>query len=83
MLLARVTGIVIATRKMDSLVGAKLLTVRPENSKDEIVVVDYLGAGLDDEVIVAQGSAARVDGMENRPIDALIVGIRDLPNEKR
>lgn len=84
MLLARVTGIVVATRKMDSLVGAKLLTVRPENSKDDIVVVDYLGAGIDDEVVVALGSAARVDGnMQNRPVDALIVGIRDIPSEKR
>lgn len=84
MLLARVTGIVVATRKMDALVGAKLLTVRPENSRDEIVAVDYLGAGLDDEVIVALGSAARVDdGMQNKPVDALIVGIRDLPSEKK
>ena len=73
-----------ATRKMDALVGAKLLTVRPENSRDEIVAVDYLGAGLDDEVIVALGSAARVDdGMQNKPVDALIVGIRDLPSEKK
>ena len=84
MLLARVTGIVVATRKMDALVGAKLLTVRPENSRDEIVAVDYLGAGLDDEVIVALGSAARVDdSMQNKPVDALIVGIRDLPSEKK
>jgi len=79
MLLARVTGIVIASRKVESLVGAKLLMVSPLNDANTVlVVVDYLGAGLGDEVIVATGSAARVEqGFQKRPIDALVVGIRD------
>lgn len=79
MLLARVTGFVVASRKAESLVGAKLLLVSPLNDNNTIlVVVDYLGAGLGDEVIIATGSAARVEkGLQNSPIDALVVGIRD------
>src|SRR5438309_11580209 len=89
MFLARVTGSVVATQKVASMTGHKLLTVEPyrvdEASRDRLVptgrtfvVVDTLGAGLNEMVLICQGSSARLTPeTEKLPIDAVVTGLVD------
>ena len=82
MILGRVYGSVVSTHKLQSLVGSKFMLVQCiENNKlvdKYLVAVDGVGAGIGEDVIIAQGSSARM-GMGNHeaPVDALIVGILD------
>jgi ethanolamine utilization protein EutN len=83
MILARIIGTVVATRKDPRLEGRKLLLVRPtklDGTDDTgfLVAVDTVGAGYREQVIVVSGSSARLaHGMKDFPIDAAIVGIVD------
>jgi microcompartment protein CcmK/EutM len=83
MLLGRVVGTVVATRKDERLVGSKLLVVRTidPNGKDEptyMVAVDTVDAGGADRVLVVTGSSARMaSGLKDCPVDAAIVGVVD------
>jgi ethanolamine utilization protein EutN len=92
MFLARVTGTVIATQKVASMTGHKLLTVEPLRVEPRernrlvgtgrsFVVVDTVGAGLDEMVLIVQGSSARMTPeTEKLPVDAVIIGIVDSVN---
>jgi len=92
MFLAKVTGSVVATQKVASMVGRKLLTVEPlrvdparrdklVNTGRTFVVVDTVGAGLGEMVLIVQGSSARMTPeTEKLPVDATIVGIVDSVN---
>lgn len=83
MLLARVVGTVVATRKDPRLEGMKLLIIRPQDpqGKDQagyLVAVDTVGAGVRERVLVVQGSSARMPvACQDRPVDAAIIGIVD------
>jgi microcompartment protein CcmK/EutM len=83
MILARVVGTVVATRKDPRLEGFKLLIVKPVSpeGKDEagfVVAVDTVSAGIGERVITVAGSSARLaDGCKDRPVDTAIVGIVD------
>lgn len=81
MIIAKVVGTVIATRKNADLVGSKFLIVEPLeklHGRDRLVAVDTIGAGVGEIVLVATGSAARLGtGKSNAPIDAAVVGIVD------
>lgn len=79
MIIAKVTGSVVSTRKNEKLVGSKFMIVEPLDKKDSsLVAIDDIGAGIGEYVLVATGSAARVGcGVENSPVDAAIVGIID------
>lgn len=89
MFLARITGSLVSTQKVDALVGQKLLLVEPlrVDEKDQqslkptgrsFVVVDTVGAGEGDVVLCVQGSSARfTPGTKELPIDAAIIGIVD------
>lgn len=84
MRLARVVGTVVATRKDPRLEGKKLLICRliePNNEEagDEYVVaVDTVSAGFHEQVLIVQGSSARMSsGCQDTPVDAAIVGIVD------
>jgi ethanolamine utilization protein EutN len=83
MILARILGTVVATRKDERLLGKKLLLVKPisPEGRDEpgyAVAVDTVGAGYRETVIVVSGSSARMaTGCADRPVDAAIVGIVD------
>ncbi len=84
MIIGKVVGTVISTRKNANLVGSKFLIVDPmpkmghSVAGERIVAVDNVGAGIGEVVLVATGSAARVgSGNENAPVDACIVGIVD------
>lgn len=87
MIIGKVVGTVICTRKNTNLVGNKFLIVDPMDkmgagTAERIVAVDNVGAGNGEIVLVATGSAARVGcGNENSPVDACIVGIVDDPEK--
>jgi len=83
MILARVIGTVVATRKDPRLEGKTLLVLRlisPEG-KDEsgyVVAVDTVGAGFRETVFAVAGSSARMaEGCKDKPIDTAIIGIVD------
>jgi ethanolamine utilization protein EutN len=89
MFIARVTGSLVATQKVASMVGQKLLIVEPyridESTRDRLVptgrtfvAVDTLGAGIDEMVLICQGSSARLTPETDKlPIDAVIIGLID------
>ncbi|MGQ9532995.1 MAG: EutN/CcmL family microcompartment protein [Desulfotomaculales bacterium] len=87
MLIARVIGTVVATRKDEELVGYKLLVVRPlpldgsgpdGRLPEPFVAVDTVGAGVGERVLVVTGSSARaISDRVRLPVDAAIVGIID------
>lgn len=78
MIIAKVVGTVIATRKNTNLVGSKFLVVEEIESENRFVAIDNVGAGIGETVLIVQGSAARIGcGLEKSPIDAAIVGIID------
>jgi microcompartment protein CcmK/EutM len=83
MILARVVGTVVATRKDERLLGQKLLVARTvdPHGRDEagyLVAVDTVDAGLGDRVLIVSGSSARMAaGQKDCPVDAAIVGVVD------
>jgi microcompartment protein CcmK/EutM len=83
MILARVVGTVVATRKGPRLEGKKLLVLKPvsPDGKDEpgyVVAVDTVSAGYRERVLVVAGSSARMaEGCKDTPVDTSIVGIID------
>ena len=88
MLIGRVLGSVVSTAKDPGLNGHRLQLVEATDaqgvaaksgSKRKLfVAVDGAGAGTDELVLVATGSAARQgQSTTNKPIDALIVGVID------
>ena len=79
MIIGKVIGSVVSTRKDEKLVGSKFMIVEPvEGKKEKIIAIDNIGAGIGEYVLVALGSAARIGcGNELAPIDAAIVGIID------
>lgn len=83
MLLARIVGTVVATRKDERLVSSKLLVARPIDpaGKPEgtyLVAVDTVDAGVGETVLIVSGSSARMaSGLKDCPVDAAVVGIID------
>jgi len=89
MFVAKVTGSLVATQKVDSMVGYKLLIVEPyrvePNQRQTLVTtgrtfiaVDMLGAGEGDYVLITQGSSARLTPeTKTLPIDTIVIGIVD------
>ena len=89
MFIARITGSLIATQKVDAMIGQKLLIVEPlrVNEDDQsnlqptgrtFVAVDTVGAGEGEMVLCVQGSSARfTEGTKTLPVDAAIIGIVD------
>ena len=83
MLLGKVVGTLVATRKEATLDGLKFLVVRRltvENEVDSgyVIAADAVGAGVDEVVLYATGSSARQTVMtDKRPCDAVIMAIVD------
>jgi ethanolamine utilization protein EutN len=77
-----------STRKDEFLVGTKFMIVQLMDNLGEfngniIVAADLIGAGIGEKVLITQGSSARrMEGLENTPIDAIIVGIIDEEKEE-
>ena len=89
MFVAKVTGSVVATQMVGTMTGHKLLIVEPYRIEGEFrdqlvttgrtfVAVDTVGAGLNEYVLIVQGSSARLTPeTKNLPVDATIIGIVD------
>src|SRR5271163_2885307 len=89
MFVAKVTGSIVATQKVESMIGRKLLVVEPYRLDPQdrnrlistgrtFVAVDTVGAGEGEFVLITQGSSARLTPeTKNLPIDCVIVGIVD------
>ena len=83
MLLAKVIGTVVSSRKDPNIEGFKLLLLRntnPETLEEGgyVVAVDAVGAGVEEYVLYATGSSARqTEVTRNRPCDAVVMAIVD------
>ena len=84
MLLARVEGNVVATRKHPSLQGWRLVICQPLDARDQaegtpVVAIDAHGAGMHQRVVVSSdGAAARLAvGDPKSPVRLMIIGIVD------
>lgn len=81
--LARVTGMVVASRKEPSMEGSTFLLLQRLNEKlepkaDFVVAVDAVGAGEGEVVLYASGSSARqTSTTKDRPADAVVMAIVD------
>lgn len=84
MILARIIGTVVATRKDERLESTKLLVVHPvtpdgQPTGNPLVAVDTVDAGVGETVLIVSGSSARMAaGLKDRPVDAAIVGVVDM-----
>jgi microcompartment protein CcmK/EutM len=83
MLLARVAGTLVATRKEPSMQGLKFLVLRQLDVDDTetggyVIAADAVGAGVGEVVMYATGSSARQTELtNNRPCDAVVMAIVD------
>ena len=83
MLIGKVVGTVVSTRKDPRIEGLKLLLVRQldvhgREGSNYVVAADAMGAGMGEVVLYATGSAARQTVItDRRPIDAIIMAIVD------
>jgi ethanolamine utilization protein EutN len=83
MLLARIVGTVVATRKDPRLLSSKLMVARSVDQKGKaegslLVAIDTVDAGVGETVLIVSGSSARMaTGLKDCPVDAAIVGIVD------
>jgi microcompartment protein CcmK/EutM len=84
MILGKVVGTLVATRKDEGLAGQKLLVVRQVDVQtgditgDSVIAVDGVGAGVDEYVLYASGSSARqTEATRDRPCDAIVMAIVD------
>ncbi|AKN32817.1 ethanolamine utilization protein EutN [Clostridium carboxidivorans P7] len=81
MIAARLIDNIWATRKADSLNGLKFMLAEEIGGTDSgrrFIVVDNIGAGIGDRVIVSTGSSARrMLGNEDIPVDAVVIGMID------
>jgi microcompartment protein CcmK/EutM len=83
MVLGKVIGTVVASRKEATLEGLTLLLVAACDANGvvtgkPIVAADAVGAGIGEVVLYAAGSSARqTEVTNNRPVDATIMAIVD------
>jgi microcompartment protein CcmK/EutM len=83
MLIGKVVGTVIASRKDEKMEGLKLLVLKQVDTEGRegsgyVVAADAVGAGIDELVLYASGSSARqTTATDRRPCDAVIMAIID------
>ena len=83
MLLGRVVGTVVATRKEPTLDGLKLLVLKQLDERGQElagyrVAADAVGAGVGEVVLYATGSSARQTRFtDKRPCDGVVMAIVD------
>jgi microcompartment protein CcmK/EutM len=82
-LLAKIVGTVVATRKDPRLVSSKLLIARAMDPRGKaeggyVVAIDTVDAGVGETVLIVSGSSARMaNGLKDCPVDAAVIGIVD------
>jgi microcompartment protein CcmK/EutM len=83
MLMGKVVGTVVSTRKEPELDGLKFLIVKGcdfdgKPNGASVVAVDAVGAGIGEVVLYCSGSSARQTQVtKDRPVDATIMAIVD------
>ena len=83
MILGKVIGTLVASRKEPTLEGLKMLVVRACDvdgvaNGGIAIAVDAVGAGLGEVVLYCAGSSARqTQATQNKPVDATIMAIVD------
>lgn len=83
MVLAKVVGTLVSTRKEASMEGLKFLVLRQvdldgNESGGFVIAADAVGCGVGEMVLYASGSSARQTVMtDKRPCDAVIMAIVD------
>ena len=83
MILAKVVGTVVSTRKEESMEGLKFLVLQQIDLEGKstggfVVAADAVDAGLGEIVLYASGSSARQTiKTDKRPCDAVVMGIVD------
>ena len=83
MLLGRVAGTLVASRKEETLEGLKFLVIRTIDidqgaTGSYVVAADAVGAGVGEVVMYATGSSARQTRFtKDRPCDAVVMAIVD------
>jgi microcompartment protein CcmK/EutM len=83
MLMGKVVGTVVSTRKEEELEGLKLLVLRGMDLEGKasgpvVVAVDAVGAGVGEVVLYCSGSSARQTKVtKDRPVDATVMAIVD------
>jgi len=83
MIIGKVCGTVVATRKDPKLEGKKLLIVEKLNPADRssaghIIAVDTVGAGAGELVLCVSGSSSRLSHeMKDHPVATAIIAIID------
>ena len=83
MLLGKIVGTVVSTKKDEKLQGLRFQMVayiEPQGKPTgaTVVAVDSVGAGVGETVLVASGSSARLTHVtEGKPVDAIIMAIVD------
>ena len=83
MLIGKVVGTVVASRKEEKLEGVKLLILKQVDVEGRegsgyVVAVDAVGAGVGEVVLYASGSSARQTVVtDKRPVDAVVMAIID------
>jgi microcompartment protein CcmK/EutM len=83
MLLGRVVGTLVATRKDEKLEGLRFMVIKQVDIENQetggyVVAADAVGAGVGETVLYATGSSARQTVLtDRRPCDAVIMAIVD------
>jgi carbon dioxide concentrating mechanism protein CcmL len=83
MLLGKVVGTLVATRKDEKLEGFKFLVIKQLNVENQesggyVVAVDAVQAGVGDVVLYATGSSARQTVLtDKKPCDAVLMAVVD------
>lgn len=85
MVLAKVVGTVVSTRKEPKIEGIKFLLIEKidpqtmKGKKDFLVAMDSVGAGIGEIVFYVSGSSSRMTEVtEGKPSDATITAIVDV-----
>jgi len=87
MIFGKIVGTVVSTQIDEGIKGKKCLFAQTCNYKGEVndnylVAVDLVGAGVEEIVIISQGSSARqTEATYQKPVDCVIVGIVDMVEE--
>ena len=84
MILGKVKGTIVSTRKCSSLVGYKLLLIAPYygDHSQIFVAADTLGAGIGELVLITTDNTTQYALDRSAPVDAVVVGIVDAPPQE-
>jgi microcompartment protein CcmK/EutM len=88
MILGKVVGTVVSEKRADQIEAPRYLLIdqcdqQGTRKNDFLVALDMISAGYGEMVLLSQGSAARQTTItDNRPMDAVVIGIVDLIDEQ-